>query len=1167
MYNGKQSPAPISQQGTFQNPQPGTYGANGYPQGAHPNPSTQMNASPGHCFQPFVPPQHSQAQEGSGIAQDQSHVPQGKRTITPASASPHGPGGQPYNTLQPYGQIQPQPQPTAPIVFQAVPNHPHLTVSSAPVRYRAKAGRAEAVFTPVEHVFKTEPPKPKTAGTRKTSSTKEAEASSSSESEEEEEDGETELDREAVKIMIKMGVPKNTPEAVEQQVVQRVWQDQHTAYDKDKTSKAIQWFGTFVDGFWVEVKRLKDSLKTAEENGEKDKIPSLQAAARRQNEMMHTAIQTAERFGEEYLVSNMGGNRKLCTIMRNALANCFTTKDFTGPYPRVLLKLMSRFTTIDTEFLSKLKLDALRTKYGEQIDSEMKGYIDQIIKNAKIRDEKTKPSEANKEPKKAATRPLSADPAKKPLPPSSGAPKVQAVKKEVETKKLAPEIKKIDYSGLGSARKLPNGAPKPAINGSPIKRPRDDDPDSRTAKKVAVEGSAGAPTTKASNANVSAPAGPGAQQVTASAKPKPSATILPGKSRTIVKPVTKRPEPAAPSAFSSISGLLAEIAKPKEAPKAREEPERAPETPEETARRLRKEKRRKLRVVWKPDDQLEEVRIFTHDAAEDEGRGTNMLRDARDNRSEGQMLKMGIRDDEDDAEDDGKPRESSLREWVVPNMISFDQIGEAQRDKSFVSRGGVKDISSEQRKFMEEYESRELMAVYTTAAEIPETPRSPPQRALSEMETTPKVAVLPSDTPKMQEVHRRWAEFGQYGPVAAQQLALSRLGLDQSGSSKAAFEQSRPSTALAPAPRFMTQEERDEAVLTLLRSDAVKNWKDPTPFDPANPRTQRRNDYADPKLQEAADAIEAVCEKFRGKPYPPTEPPEHITAPDRAREWWAGHERDVASRAVKDAKTRAKALADEHARNAAVAKAAQEAQAAAQAAAPAAGSNDMAAWAAYFAQAQGQQQQGQSQDPAYAAILQQVQALQSGQQQPAQPAQATANDVQSLLAALGGQTASASQPQGPVDPAAAAWAAHYQNQTQAQTQAQPDQQAAWAAYYAQFGAQAPGSSNNNNATSQEQNASGSNHPSRQHEQYRDHENDRNPRHHDNFSRDRDRASRHHGGKDRGGGSGSGGDRGGAAAHKGINRALIGTKPCSFWAKGLCAKGDQCTFRHDPNDLK
>ncbi|KXJ87704.1 hypothetical protein Micbo1qcDRAFT_167264, partial [Microdochium bolleyi] len=464
--------------------------------------------------------------------------------------------------------------------------------------------------------------------------------------------------------------------------------------------------------------------------------------------------------------------------MRNALANCFTSKDFTGPYPRVLLKLLSRFTTIDTEFLAKLKLDTLRTKYSEQISSEMKGHIDQIIKNAKLRDEKTKTSEPTRETKKATstTKSSSIEPTKKLPAPASAASKAQPIKKEPDVKKPVNEIKKIDYSGLGSARKLPNGAQKPTQNGSPAKRPRDDEVDPRTNKKVAVEGNAGAPTTKSSGVTQSASAGQPAHAVAAMAKPKPSASILAGRARTIVKPVVKRAEPAAPSAFSSISGLLAEIAKPKEAPKVREEPERAPETPEEMARRLRKEKRRKLRVVWKPDDQLEEVRIFQHDAAEDEGRGTNMLRDARDNRSEGQMLKMGIQDDDDDAEDDGKPRETSLRDWVVPNRISFEQIGGEQRDKSFVSRGGVKEITSEQQKFMQDYESRELMAVYTTAAEIPETPRSPPSKAFAEMESTPKVAVLPSDTAKMREVHRRWAEFGQYGAAASQQMALQRLG-------------------------------------------------------------------------------------------------------------------------------------------------------------------------------------------------------------------------------------------------------------------------------------------------------------------------------------------------------------------------------------------------------
>lgn len=34
----------------------------------------------------------------------------------------------------------------------------------------------------------------------------------------------------------------------------------------------------------------------------------------------------------------------------------------------------------------------------------------------------------------------------------------------------------------------------------------------------------------------------------------------------------------------------------------------------------------------------------------------------------------------------------------------------------------------------------------------------------------------------------------------------------------------------------------------------------------------------------------------------------------------------------------------------------------------------------------------------------------------------------------------------------------------------------------------------------------------------------------------------------------------------INRALINNNQCTFWAKGQCAKGDNCTFRHNPDDL-
>jgi hypothetical protein len=53
------------------------------------------------------------------------------------------------------------------------------------------------------------------------------------------------------------------------------------------------------------------------------------------------------------------------------------------------------------------------------------------------------------------------------------------------------------------------------------------------------------------------------------------------------------------------------------------------------------------------------------------------------------------------------------------------------------------------------------------------------------------------------------------------------------------------------------------------------------------------------------------------------------------------------------------------------------------------------------------------------------------------------------------------------------------------------------------------------------------------------------------------------GRDRGYGRGGQGGSEGPSHLKGINRALIGTKPCMYYRQGKCTKGQQCTFRHDP----
>ena len=112
----------------------------------------------------------------------------------------------------------------------------------------------------------------------------------------------------------------------------------------------------------------------------------------------------------------------------------------------------------------------------------------------------------------------------------------------------------------------------------------------------------------------------------------------------------------------SFAETMANLTKPKEvAPTSKVEENRPPETAEEKIKRLRKEERRKLRVSFKPEDSLVEIRLFVHDPEEEIGHDESMVRDVDDVGGEGRMLKMhiGVDDDEDGTDD--------LAPWTSPS--------------------------------------------------------------------------------------------------------------------------------------------------------------------------------------------------------------------------------------------------------------------------------------------------------------------------------------------------------------------------------------------------------------------------------------------------------------------------------------------------------------------
>ena len=163
----------------------------------------------------------------------------------------------------------------------------------------------------------------------------------------------------------------------------------------------------------------------------------------------------------------------------------------------------------------------------------------------------------------------------------------------------------------------------------------------------------------------------------ASKKPGTAKTTLPlSKGKDGKEVATSDPKGAATAGSTSkpafsFAETMANLNKSKSDVPSKSEEARPPETNEEKVKRLRKEQRRKMRVSFKADDELVEVRTFEHDPEEELGHDDSMVRDVGDSRNEGQMLKMhkdlNLMDEE---EEDYEPAEELPAVWHEPSRKS-----------------------------------------------------------------------------------------------------------------------------------------------------------------------------------------------------------------------------------------------------------------------------------------------------------------------------------------------------------------------------------------------------------------------------------------------------------------------------------------------------------------
>ena len=207
-----------------------------------------------------------------------------------------------------------------------------------------------------------------------------------------------------------------------------------------------------------------------------------------------------------------------------------------------------------------------------------------------------------------------------------------------------------------------------------------------------------------------------------------------------------------PQPGSFLSSVLADIKRPQEqkSKDSKQNDKRATETPEEKAKRLRKESRRGLRVSFKPQDSLVEVRIFEHDPEEELGHDTSQVRDVNDVRSEGTMFKLHQQHQEmldiEDDEDEYEVVEHSWREWREPPAVNFTDIPEETRSDNYAPYGGgEKEPECPEKQAQEEREASTLVVVYSTRTDIPATPVEADRDADGMVDEPQEFGKLPTD--------------------------------------------------------------------------------------------------------------------------------------------------------------------------------------------------------------------------------------------------------------------------------------------------------------------------------------------------------------------------------------------------------------------------------------
>jgi hypothetical protein len=603
-----------------------------------------------------------------------------------------------------------------------------------------------------------------------------------------------------------------------------IWRDRNTSPDADIIKGAIEEYGNFVGSLRAQLKANSTDIEAAVKNP--TETARLKQARTVLLEVLYWTIQAAIDAGHKAIVENLGGHEKLVHGLTTTLIECIKAEDFVGKLPKAIFSLLAKFQTMSDALLKRLRFESIQKRWNKKGDEETKKNIVSILANT---------TEA----------------------------KERAAKAKKEVVRAEEESKIVERIEQAKARN--SGSLKTATSSTSTKRPHEGDP------------SSGKPNKKLASETAVTPA--------ASSKVLPSkrpANILANNllgiaSKPATKPAPKKRETSPPTA-SKLNALLEAIAKPAETPKAPEAPPRPPETPEETRRRERKESRRHLRVKFKEGPELEQIKIFKHEQAEDDGRQGDLLRDAHDDRSEGMMHKKRVAENLDANLEDDDVSPSDIDERPYPSLVQLDFSSSGKETifgPTYVTRGGNKTFTTPEQQTQERREALELMVIYTDPKDIPPSPKEPPPdtaNAQPERQLT---------GPSEPWVVQRLQEIQHYGPEYAAQVFLRRK--EDRRFQEIRDNRTRASGSTSPGANISSILQQlggpSKSQLSLHQSSS-----------------QHHAATMDP---EALANLGRIVESLKGNPFPPTEPPNWMTNEAQRAEWWTGYNRDKAAKEKK----------------------------------------------------------------------------------------------------------------------------------------------------------------------------------------------------------------------------------------------------------------------------